>query len=278
MPAVPCAADQRHSAGCQVTRTGALLPVQAPDDAYVGPVSWSHFERMAAEYASARPLYPSMIFDVLAAEGVIGSGLRVLEVGAGAGLATKELVASGSDVVALEPGRDLGSLLKVTVPDVEVITNRLEDAELPQGAFDSAVAATSLHWVDLASGLPKLHLTLRPGGHLAVFRNVFGDDTVVTEFRDRVNQIVTARGGPENTKQEPRPTMVELSAGGYFAPLRSEHWRWDIELTTQQVTRLFRTFSGWTNDEVEAVQAAADACGGLVTEHYQSVLHLLTRA
>jgi hypothetical protein len=49
-------------------------------------------------------------------------------------------------------------------------------------------------------------------------------------------------------------------------------------LTTEQVTALFRTFSNWTGEEVDDVAAAADACGGRVTEHYQSVLHLLRRA
>jgi hypothetical protein len=44
------------------------------------------------------------------------------------------------------------------------------------------------------------------------------------------------------------------------------------------VTRLFSTFSDWTEDEVHAVRAAADACGGVVTEHYQTVGHLLIRA
>jgi len=44
------------------------------------------------------------------------------------------------------------------------------------------------------------------------------------------------------------------------------------------VTRLFHTFSGWADSEVRAVEVAADACGGVVTEHYQSVLHLLGRA
>jgi hypothetical protein len=83
---------------------------------------------MAADYASARPPYPAVIFEVLTAEGVIGPGFRVLEVGAGAGLATKEPVASGSQVVALEPGHDLGFLLAEAVPDVQIVFSHLEDA------------------------------------------------------------------------------------------------------------------------------------------------------
>ena len=72
--------------------------------------------------------------------------------------------------------------------------------------------------------------------------------------------------------------MTELSAGGYFRPVRSERWKWSIELTTDQVTRLFSTFSNWTDREVRAVRGVADACGGVVTEHYESALHLLSRS
>ena len=73
-------------------------------------MSGMHFERMAAEYADARPPYPPSLYESLKAAGVIGAGTRVLEVGAGSGLATRELVRSGSDVVAVEPGRGLAGL------------------------------------------------------------------------------------------------------------------------------------------------------------------------
>lgn len=240
---------------------------------------WQHFERLAADYASARPPYPAVIFDVLRSEGVIGPELRVLEIGAGAGLATRELVASGSPVVALEPGEALCSLLETTVPGVQVLTGRFEEADLPAAGFDSVVAATSMHWVDLSVALPKVHDLLRPGGALAVFRTVFGDDRYETEFREHVARIVARRDvSTGRSSPEARPTMGELAAGGYFEPVRSETWQWSIELTTDQVTGLFRTFSDWTDEEVAAVRAAADACGCIVTEHYQSVLHLLRRA
>ena len=79
-----------------------------------------HFEQMALEYAEARPPYPVAVFDCLEAAGVIGHGLRILEIGAGAGLATKELSRRGSEVVALEPGAQLVALLRDAVPGVEV--------------------------------------------------------------------------------------------------------------------------------------------------------------
>ncbi len=69
-----------------------------------------------------------------------------------------------------------------------------------------------------------------------------------------------------------------FTAGGWFEPLRTERWRWSVELDTNKVRRLFRTFPEWTDAEVESVSRAADDLGGVVTEHYQTVLHLLRKA
>lgn len=234
---------------------------------------------MAVTYATARPPYPAAIFDTLEEAGVIGVDRQVLEVGAGAGLATQELVRRGTDVVALEPGPRLGALLTDAVPGVEVLRTRLEDARLPEQRFDAVVAATSMHWVDLSVGLPRLHGALRPDGWLAVWRTIFGDDAIETEFRVHVRRIVSARDRQDDaTHRERRPTMEELAAGGWFEPVGSHHWRWSIDLDADQVGRLFRTFSEWTPTEANAAARAAEDLGGHVTEHYQSVLHLLRRA
>ena len=236
-----------------------------------------HFERMAAEYAQARPPYPQPIFETLEAASVIGPGLRILEIGAGAGLATEELTRRGCDVVALEPGAQLSALLMESLPGVEVLVARLEDAELPDHGFDSVVAATSMHWVDLRVGLPKIHAALRPDGCLAVWRTIFGDEEVETDFRARVIQLVSQREDDEDTRREHRPTMEELTAGDWFEPVQTEQWHWSVNLSTDQIRRLFATFSNWSPAEVSAAAQAADDLGGFVTEHYRSVLHLLRR-
>lgn len=240
-----------------------------------------HFESIASDYAVDRPPYPSELFELLLADGVIGPGKQVLEVGPGSGLATAPLAASGSDVVAVEPGPDLADLLLRTVPEASVVVAALEDADLGAGQFDSVVAATSMHWLDLDAALPRLHGALRAGGWLAVWRHVFQDDTVAqTPFRERVQAIADARPDSPGTEQSRpnRSTMAELSAGGLFTPIRTERWRWSVSLDVDAVARLFGTFPGWTADEVRAVARAAEDLGGTVVEHYQTVLHLLRRA
>lgn len=239
-------------------------------------MSGTHFEEMAAEYARARPPYPDVVFETLEQAGVIGPGRRVLEIGAGAGLATGLMLDRGSDVVALEPGRRLAAILSEVAPAADVLVAGLEDAELADADFDSAVAATAMHWVDLSVALPKLHRALRPGGLLAVWRTVFGDDSVETDFRKVVGAIV-ARRGKSGPAPEPRPTVDELTTGGWFDHVRTEHWRWSIELDAEEVGRLFATFSDWTTAEAAEAEQAVEDLGGRVTEHHQTVLHVVRR-
>jgi len=232
------------------------------------------FDRRAEGYDAARPPYPDELWDRVRAHGVLRPGARLLEIGAGSGQATRVLVASGADVVAVEPGPRLGALLRRELPGVRVVGSSFEEADLGPDRFDAAVAATSLHWVDLAVGLPRLHGSLVPGGLLVAFRNSYGDPEVDTPFRNRVAAIV-ARRAP----REPRPDeldvdgwMDSLTGSGWFEPVERRVFRWKVDLTSADVAALFGTFSNWSAAEVEQARAAVDELGGVVTEHYRSLL------
>ena len=238
-----------------------------------------HFERLGAAYAGARPPYPAALYELLAQHGVIGPRRDVVEVGAGTGEASRAIVAAGSRLTAVEPGPSLAVVLHERVPEASVLRCRLEEAPLPDGGFDAAVAATSFHWVDPAISLPLLHRALRRGGWLAVWRTVYGNPRAKTPFRDRVDAIVAKRGEPgRGDPLESSPTMTELEAGGWFAAVGTWQWDWSVDLTPQQVGRLFATFSNWTDVEVDEAEQAARDCGPTVTEHYLTVLHLLRRS
>jgi 2-polyprenyl-3-methyl-5-hydroxy-6-metoxy-1,4-benzoquinol methylase len=61
------------------------------------------FESVADEYDTARASYPDEVFDAL---GPL-EGLRVLDVGAGTGIATRALIARHANVVAIDSGREV---------------------------------------------------------------------------------------------------------------------------------------------------------------------------
>ncbi len=234
-----------------------------------------HFERHAAIYDDARPPYPRELWAALESGGYLVPGRRVLELGAGSGQATGPMLAAGLHVTAVEPGRELAARLHAAHPDATVVVGRAEDLDLDEDAFDLVVAATSIHWLDLDVVLPKVRDALAPGGALLVWRNVFGDLSIRTPFRDRVHEIARARTRP------PRPgpdaedvdvTAAELTRSGLFEIAEVRRFAWDVDMGTEQIRRLFTTFSDWTPDEVDAAARAVDDLGGTVTEHYLSWL------
>src|SRR6478609_6351577 len=122
------------------------------------------FEAHADVYGRARPPYPPELWARVRETGLVGPGRRALDLGAGTGEATGPLLATGMDVVAVEPGARLAALLTERHPRAQVIVARAEDVELAAGSFDVAVAATSLHWMDLDVVLPKVHRALKADG------------------------------------------------------------------------------------------------------------------
>lgn len=239
-----------------------------------------HFEAQAANYARARPPYPLALWDRVRDLELLRPGSHVLDLGAGTGQATGPLLEAGLRVTAVEPGPALAAQLRASHPAATVIVARAEDIELPESSFDFAVAATSIHWMDLDVVLPKLHRMLVPEGKFLVWRNVFGDPSVPqTPFRERVTEIVRARDSP------PRPgpdaegveaASIELSRTGLFTADDIFAFRWSIELDDEQVHRLFSTFSDWKAEEVNQAAGAVRKLGGRVVEHYSSWLVVLS--
>ena len=240
-----------------------------------------HFEERAAVYERARPAYPAQLWACLERLALLREGTRVLELGAGTGQATRPLVDRGAVVTAVEPGEELGRRLRAACPGVTVLRTTAERMEVPEGAFDLAVAATSVHWLDLNVVLPRLHRAVRPGGHFAVWRNAYGDPEVATPFRERVSEIVARRAGPARQgpgELDTREWVARLSAGGFFEGMHTEHFRWSIELDARQIEELFSTFSDWSEQEAAAAGEAARVLGGHVTEHYVTPLMVFARA
>ncbi|OUS95795.1 class I SAM-dependent methyltransferase [Rhodococcus sp. NCIMB 12038] len=240
-----------------------------------------HFEAHADIYGDARPPYPPALWDSLRGLGVLEPGLRALDIGAGTGQATGPLLAAGLSVTAVEPGPRLAARLRGAHPDATVIVERVEDVELPENAFDIAIAATSIHWIDLDIALPKVHRALTHDGRFLVWRNVFGDPDARTPFRERVARIVQDRGAPPRPGPDPEDVSAltaELTRSGLFTVDVVRTFRWNIELNDRQVFRLFSTFSDWTSEEAEQAAAAVRELGGTVIEHYRTWLVALTPA
>ncbi len=125
------------------------------------------FGPVAEAYDRGRPAFPAD-----AARWLVGrDAATVLELGAGTGKLTRELVALGHDVHASDPDPDMLGILKRHLPDVPTSECSAEEIPLPDRSVDVVVAGQAFHWFDHDLALPEIARVLRPGGALAVAWN-----------------------------------------------------------------------------------------------------------
>jgi SAM-dependent methyltransferase len=123
------------------------------------------FGGAAHNYDTHRPRYPDQLIDDVLA----GGAQRVLEAGAGTGIASMQMIERGARVLAVEPDSRMAAVAQAKGIPVELAT--FEDWEPAGRRFDRVVFAASFHWVDPAVALPKIHGILDDGGKLALIWN-----------------------------------------------------------------------------------------------------------
>jgi SAM-dependent methyltransferase len=125
----------------------------------------SSFGSAARSYDAHRPRYPDQLIDDLLALGA----RRVLDVGAGTGIASRQFAERGAYVLAVEPDARMAAVARDKGILAEIDT--FENWDPAGRTFDLVVFASSFHWVDPALALPKVREILCKGGYLALLWN-----------------------------------------------------------------------------------------------------------
>jgi SAM-dependent methyltransferase len=132
------------------------------------------FDHVAAAYDAHRPDYPAELFDVL--ESALGQPLlraRVLDVGAGTGIATRALAGRGANVVAVDPGPGVLAVLRSrSTSRVSPVVGDGNALPTRTAIFDLVTYAQSWHWTDPSRSVPEAARVLHDRGVLAVFWNL----------------------------------------------------------------------------------------------------------
>ena len=126
------------------------------------------FARSAEAYERGRPGYPDGAVALLVERLGLGPGRTVLDLAAGTGKLTRELLATGAGVVAVEPVTEMRAVLPTRA---RILDGTAEAIPLRDRSADGVTVAQAFHWFDGPAALREIHRVLRPGGALALVWN-----------------------------------------------------------------------------------------------------------
>jgi SAM-dependent methyltransferase len=99
----------------------------------------------------------------------VESGDRVLDVGAGTGALTAELVRRDADVSAVEPSPEFAATLQRRFPDIDARQGAAEQLPWEDASFDAALAQLVVAFMsDAPAGIAEMRRVVRPGGVVAI--------------------------------------------------------------------------------------------------------------
>ncbi len=200
---------------------------------------------------------------------------RVVDLGAGTGALTQQLVDRAGEVIGVEPDDRMRAVLAAEVPGCRAVAGRGEAIPVPDGSADAVLASSSWHWMDLRPTLGEVGRVLVPRGVLGVVwsgpdpegpflmqaramlagnRAGHGDEAESGGAVDPglAGMIMTDVDRPASTLEIPDDVPFEQPDHKVF--------RWDVALNADELIGLLTTFS-WiiTMDEATRNGVLAEA-------------------
>jgi SAM-dependent methyltransferase len=206
------------------------------------------FGSVAADYDRYRPGPPGQALDWL----IPPDARAGLDLAAGTGAVTRELVGHVPRVIAVEPDAQMRDVLSVRCPEAEVLAGRGEDIPLPDTSVDAVLISSAWHWLDPVRAIPEITRVLRAGGTLGVIWNS-RDSRVpwVAEFHALARESRAANRGPRDRADASsawgpghRLRTVEFPPGTPMSAVEERQFEYSLHRTKDELAGLLGTYSG----------------------------------
>jgi SAM-dependent methyltransferase len=150
-------------------------------------------------------------------------GGSVVDVGAGTGALTAELVRRGATVAAADPAPAFVHALRARQPDVDVHEAPAEELPWPDEQFDAALAQLVVSFMnDAPKGVAEMRRVVRPGGTVAACMwDMEGMEMLAVVRRAREALADAEESGGPGIRYRTRPEIESLFADG-FTDMTSE--------------------------------------------------------
>jgi SAM-dependent methyltransferase len=195
--------------------------------------------RAAAAYERGRPGYPAEAVAELVRLLGIAPGATVLDLAAGSGKLTRQLLPAGAELLAVEPSAAMRERLAATAPGVRVLEGTAEAIPVPDGALDAVTVGQAFHWFDGPRAVAELRRVLRPGGRVGLLWNV-RDESV--PWMARITAVIDRHAGDAPRYRDGRWRIAFDAAAGFTA-LQVRRFRHRHELDRAALADRFASIS-----------------------------------
>jgi ubiquinone/menaquinone biosynthesis C-methylase UbiE len=211
------------------------------------------FGTVAEAYDRGRPAYPAEAVAWLTG----GEAKVVLELGAGTGKLTRQLVDAGHAVFATDADEAMLEVLRERVPEVSAKVATAEDIPANDRSVDVVVVAQAFHWFDHELALPEIARILKPGGHVALVWN--SRDERIPWVR-RMGDLL----GRQDLDTSSAEHLVHSDLFGFMEEASFKHWQ---EVNRESILDLARSRSSYlVMDEAEQ-QEHLDEVGAFYADY-----------
>lgn len=127
------------------------------------------FGENAETYARYRPKYPDFLFKTIS-KSIDGKKQKAIDVGAGTGISSVQLLQYFDEVIALEPDAKLANFIKKNLNNkgLSVVEGDFNSLHTNTAEIDIINCSASFHWLNSNEFLAKSKFSLRLGGAICI--------------------------------------------------------------------------------------------------------------
>ena len=228
----------------QTVAVRQTVAVSRPDDRRLS------FNEAAESYDQARPSYPPDLFDTLF--DLLPAQPGIVEVGPGTGQATKDLLARGAWIHAIEIGSAMAAKLRanyvserlrVSVADFEVL-------DIEPASAHAVFSATAYHWISRGAQTDRPAAILRPGGVVAIVDLIQVDSpddlgffAAAQPIYERYSESHSGPPAPTRNAVDP-PIRRRAHADRRFDGVAVRQYDWNQRYSAADYRKLMLSYSG----------------------------------
>ena len=217
------------------------------------------FGEVAREYARWRPTYPAD-----AVSWLTGDAQLVVDLGAGTGQLTGQLLDRGLTVHAVERDPRMLAVLAERLPTARTHLSGADRIPLPDAHVDAVLSADAWHWFPAEATMAEVRRVLRPGGWLGLVWNT------VKPLHPWEFELAGIDPDRKGVQDEPDTVPLEALLPGVETSVATFPWDWPV--TPRQFRGYLATNSAMiraddatrrrTLDSAEAIVAGVCAATG----------------